>query len=58
MSRAIGWTSRPCRTDQPPAVPSPAARSVAALPTAPVVLNSTDDAFVQLLIPMNEGALH
>ncbi|MEO3774019.1 DUF305 domain-containing protein [Micromonospora sp. B9E7] len=27
------------------------------MPTAPVVLNGTDDAFIQLLIPMNEGAL-
>jgi uncharacterized protein (DUF305 family) len=45
------------RTDHTPAVPPAAARSVAASPTAPVVLNGTDDAFIQLLIPMNEGAL-
>lgn len=34
-----------------------AAPSAAPVPTAPVLLNSTDDAFIQLLIPMNEGAL-
>ncbi|MDG4778891.1 DUF305 domain-containing protein [Micromonospora sp. WMMD961] len=38
------------------AAPSPAAVPSAAA-TAPVVLNGTDDAFIQLLIPMNEGAL-
>ncbi|MGI5525272.1 DUF305 domain-containing protein [Micromonospora sp. CA-259024] len=31
--------------------------SATALPAAPVVLNSTDDAFIHLLIPMNEGAV-
>ncbi|RQW97039.1 DUF305 domain-containing protein [Micromonospora inaquosa] len=39
------------------AASSAAASSAAAVPTAPVVLNGTDDAFIQLLIPMNEGAL-
>ncbi|MET8360507.1 DUF305 domain-containing protein [Micromonospora sp. NPDC005171] len=33
------------------------ASSATAVPTAPVVLNGTDDAFIQLLIPMNEGAV-
>jgi uncharacterized protein (DUF305 family) len=41
--------------DDREAAPAPAPNAVA--PTAPVVLNGTDDAFIQLLIPMNEGAL-
>ncbi|MFE9191652.1 DUF305 domain-containing protein [Micromonospora sp. NPDC007208] len=44
-------------TEQAPVPSSAAASSAAAAPTAPVVLNGTDDAFIQLLIPMNEGAL-
>ncbi|MEU8152222.1 DUF305 domain-containing protein [Micromonospora sp. NPDC048986] len=48
-----GWG----RTNQAPAAPSVAASSAAAVPAVPVVLNGTDDAFIQLLIPMNEGAL-
>ncbi|WP_328367699.1 DUF305 domain-containing protein [Micromonospora zamorensis] len=47
-----GW-GRADQTASPPAASPPAGP----LPTASVVLNSTDDAFIQLLIPMNEGAL-
>ncbi|MEU7585609.1 DUF305 domain-containing protein [Micromonospora sp. NPDC049230] len=43
-----GWGS----PDQPPS-----AGSSAPVTTAPVLLNGTDDAFIQLLIPMNEGVL-
>ncbi|RZT82388.1 uncharacterized protein (DUF305 family) [Micromonospora violae] len=39
------------------AASSAAAVPAAAVPAGPVVLNATDDAFIQLLIPMNEGAL-
>ncbi|MDG4807530.1 DUF305 domain-containing protein [Micromonospora sp. WMMD1120] len=41
--------------DDQRAATAPAPRAVT--PTASVVLNGTDDAFIQLLIPMNEGAL-
>ncbi|MEV4117972.1 DUF305 domain-containing protein [Micromonospora sp. NPDC049645] len=53
-----GW-GRPDQAATPSsaAASSASASSVAAVPTAPVVLNGTDDAFIQLLIPMNEGAL-
>ncbi|MEU8386925.1 DUF305 domain-containing protein [Micromonospora sp. NPDC048842] len=54
---AVGLTQGWGRTDQAPAASSVAASSAAAAPTASVVLNGTDDAFIQLLIPMNEGAL-
>lgn len=59
---AVGLSQGWGRTDQTAGSPSAAPPSAAALsvgpaPTAPVVLNSTDDAFIQLLIPMNEGAL-
>lgn len=47
-----GW-GRADQTASPPAAAPPAGHA----PTASVVLNSTDDAFIQLLIPMNEGAL-
>lgn len=49
---AVGLTQGWGRTNE-----EPAASSVTAAPAAPVVLNGTDDAFIQLLIPMNEGAL-
>ncbi|WP_433315554.1 DUF305 domain-containing protein [Micromonospora sp. CA-269861] len=58
----VGLTQGWGRTGQTQ-VPSSAAASTAAVataiatPTAPVVLNGTDDAFIQLLIPMNEGVL-
>ncbi|MGW4677368.1 DUF305 domain-containing protein [Micromonospora taraxaci] len=53
-----GWGRGDRAADRSAAVPSSsAAASPAAVPTAPVVLNGTDDAFIQLLIPMNEGAL-
>ncbi|MFK4242006.1 DUF305 domain-containing protein [Micromonospora chokoriensis] len=52
-----GWGRADRAADRPAAVPSTAAAPPAAVPTAPVVLNGTDDAFIQLLIPMNEGAL-
>ncbi|MGW5556120.1 DUF305 domain-containing protein [Micromonospora sp. NPDC003944] len=57
----VGLTQGWGRTDQA-STPSSAAASApgssaAAVPTAPVLLNGTDDAFIQLLIPMNEGAL-
>ncbi|MGW0215568.1 DUF305 domain-containing protein [Micromonospora chokoriensis] len=51
-----GWGRADRAADRSAAVPSSAA-SPAAAPTVPVVLNGTDDAFIQLLIPMNEGAL-
>ncbi|MFG1867308.1 DUF305 domain-containing protein [Micromonospora arborensis] len=59
---AVGLTNGWGRADQTPAAPSPATTSAAdpsaaPVPTASVLLNSTDDAFIQLLIPMNEGAL-
>ncbi|MEU1748042.1 DUF305 domain-containing protein [Micromonospora arida] len=58
---AVGLSQGWGRTNQAPAASSVAAPSVAAsaaaVPSAPVVLNGTDDAFIQLLIPMNEGAL-
>ncbi|MBM0207343.1 DUF305 domain-containing protein [Micromonospora sp. STR1s_5] len=54
---AVGLSQGWGRTDQAPAASSVAASSAAAVPTAPVVFNGTDDAFIQLLIPMNEGAL-
>ncbi|MEH0929691.1 DUF305 domain-containing protein [Micromonospora sp. CPCC 205558] len=53
----VGLTQGWGRTDHAPVASSAAASSAAAVPTAPVVLNGTDDAFIQLLIPMNEGAL-
>ncbi len=49
---AVALTRQTDRADQP-AAPG----SVAAAPTAPVVLNGTDDAFIQLLLPMDDGAL-
>ncbi|KAB1927779.1 hypothetical protein GUI43_02064 [Micromonospora noduli] len=49
---AVGLSQGWGRTNQ-----APAASSAAAVPIAPVVLNGTDDAFIRLLIPMNEGAL-
>ncbi|MGW3892701.1 DUF305 domain-containing protein [Micromonospora chokoriensis] len=52
-----GWGRADRAADRSAAVPSSSAASPAAVPTAPVVLNGTDDAFIQLLIPMNEGAL-
>jgi len=54
---AVGLTQGWGRTDQAPPASPAAASSAAAVPRAPVVLNSTDDAFIQLLIPMNEGVL-
>ncbi|MBQ0993200.1 DUF305 domain-containing protein [Micromonospora sp. H61] len=54
---AVGLSQGWGRTDQAPAASSVAASPTAAVPTAQVVLNGTDDAFIQLLIPMNEGAL-
>ncbi|MET7820689.1 DUF305 domain-containing protein [Micromonospora zamorensis] len=53
---AVGLSQSWGRADQT-ASPSAAAPSAGPAPTASVVLNSTDDAFIQLLIPMNEGAL-
>ncbi|WP_444949781.1 DUF305 domain-containing protein [Micromonospora ureilytica] len=53
----VGLTQGWGRTEQAPVPSSATASSAAAVPTAPVVLNGTDDAFIQLLIPMNEGAL-
>ncbi|SCE74294.1 Uncharacterized conserved protein, DUF305 family [Micromonospora chokoriensis] len=52
-----GWGRADRAADRSAAVPSTAAAPPAAVPTVPVVLNGTDDAFIQLLIPMNEGAL-
>ncbi|MCX5068988.1 DUF305 domain-containing protein [Micromonospora lupini] len=40
-----------------PASAAPTPASAAPAPTSPVLLNGTDDAFIQLLLPMNEGAL-
>ncbi|RAO29913.1 hypothetical protein PSN13_05112 [Micromonospora saelicesensis] len=54
---AVGLSQGWGRTNQAPAASSVTASSAAAVPTAPVVLNGTDDAFIQLLIPMYEGAL-
>lgn len=54
---AVGLSQGWGRTNQAPAASSVAASSAAVVPNAPVVLNGTDDAFIQLLIPMNEGAL-
>ncbi|MEU1587322.1 DUF305 domain-containing protein [Micromonospora sp. NPDC005710] len=54
---AVGLSQGWGRTDQAPVASSATASSAAAVPTAPVLLNGTDDAFIQLLIPMNEGAL-
>ncbi|WP_244166050.1 DUF305 domain-containing protein [Micromonospora saelicesensis] len=54
---AVGFTQGWGRTNQEPAASSATASPAAAVPTAPVVLNGTDDAFIQLLIPMYEGAL-
>ncbi|MEK8108322.1 glycosyl hydrolase [Micromonospora sp. M12] len=54
---AVGLTQGWGRTDHAPETRSVAPVPTAAVPTAPVVLNGTDDAFIQLLIPMNEGAL-
>ncbi|MET8256665.1 DUF305 domain-containing protein [Micromonospora sp. NPDC005205] len=54
---AVGLSQGWGRTNPAPATSTVAASSAAAAPTAPVVLNGTDDAFIQLLIPMNEGAL-
>ncbi|WP_330464285.1 DUF305 domain-containing protein [Micromonospora zamorensis] len=53
---AVGLSQGWGRADQT-ASPSAAALPTGPAPTASVVLNSTDDAFIQLLIPMNEGAL-
>ncbi|WP_433652964.1 DUF305 domain-containing protein [Micromonospora zamorensis] len=53
---AVGLSQGWGRTDQTPSPPT-ASPSAGPAPTASVVLNSTDDAFIQLLIPMNEGAL-
>ncbi|MET8278548.1 DUF305 domain-containing protein [Micromonospora sp. NPDC005174] len=49
---AVGLTRHADRTDRPAALPS-----VAAAPTASVLLNGTDDAFIQLLLPMDDGVL-
>ncbi|MGC4853557.1 DUF305 domain-containing protein [Micromonospora sp. DT4] len=49
---AVGLTRHASRTDQPAA---PA--SATAAPAASVLLNGTDGAFIQLLLPMDEGAL-
>ncbi|GAB3947095.1 DUF305 domain-containing protein [Micromonospora vulcania] len=54
VALAQGW-GRSDRIGAPP--PTPTASPTPPAPTAPVVLNGTDDAFIQLLIPMNEGAL-
>lgn len=54
---AVGLTQGWGRTDQAPETRSVAPVPTTAVPTASVVLNGTDDAFIQLLIPMNEGAL-
>ncbi|MFI6268010.1 DUF305 domain-containing protein [Micromonospora zamorensis] len=52
-----GWGRADQTASPPTASPSAAAPPAGPAPTASVVLNSTDDAFIQLLIPMNEGAL-
>ncbi|MFG1885943.1 DUF305 domain-containing protein [Micromonospora sp. NPDC049102] len=49
---AVGLTRHSDRTDRPAALPS-----VAVAPTAAVLLNGTDDAFIQLLLPMDDGVL-
>ncbi|MEU8165903.1 DUF305 domain-containing protein [Micromonospora sp. NPDC049004] len=49
---AVGLTRDAGRTDR-----AAAPASVAPAPTPSVLLNGTDDAFIQLLLPMNEGAL-
>ncbi|MEU7608361.1 DUF305 domain-containing protein [Micromonospora sp. NPDC049204] len=49
---AVGLTRGWGSADHPPTTPS-----AAPVATAPVLLNGTDNAFIQLLIPMNEGAL-
>ncbi|MFG2047398.1 DUF305 domain-containing protein [Micromonospora sp. NPDC048935] len=49
---AVGLTQGRSSPDRPPTVPS-----AAPVTTAPVLLNGTDDAFLHLLIPMNEGVL-
>ncbi|MET8365184.1 MULTISPECIES: DUF305 domain-containing protein [unclassified Micromonospora] len=49
---AVGLTRDAGRTDR-----TAAPASAAPAPTPPVLLNGTDDAFIQLLLPMNEGAL-
>ncbi|WCN82113.1 DUF305 domain-containing protein [Micromonospora sp. LH3U1] len=54
---AVGLTQGWGRTDQTAVTPPAVTPPVAPAPTASVLLNSTDDAFIQLLIPMNEGAL-
>ncbi|GGO04175.1 DUF305 domain-containing protein [Micromonospora parathelypteridis] len=55
---AQGWGRTDRAPEAPPAAGPPAAAPPAApVTTASVLLNSTDDAFIQLLIPMNEGAL-
>ncbi|MEH1166273.1 DUF305 domain-containing protein [Micromonospora sp. CPCC 205539] len=48
VGAAQGWG----HTDQTAVAPPPPPAS-----SAPVVINSTDEAFIQLLIPMDEGAL-
>ncbi|WP_433128936.1 DUF305 domain-containing protein [Micromonospora sp. CA-240977] len=48
----VGLTRGRGSSDHPSTAPS-----AAPVTTAPVLLNGTDDAFIQLLIPMNEGAL-
>ncbi|MEU7917879.1 DUF305 domain-containing protein [Micromonospora zamorensis] len=57
-----GWgrtdqTASPPTASPPTASPPAASPPTGPAPAASVVLNSTDDAFIQLLIPMNEGAL-
>ncbi|MDG9672792.1 DUF305 domain-containing protein [Micromonospora sp. DH14] len=54
---AVGLTNGWGRTEPAPVAPPATTPPAAAVPTVPVVLNGTDDAFIQLLIPMNEGAL-
>ncbi|GAA2184020.1 DUF305 domain-containing protein [Micromonospora lupini] len=49
---AVGLTRDAGRVDR-----TAAPASVAPAPTSPVLLNGTDDAFIQLLLPMNDGAL-
>ncbi|SBV26322.1 protein of unknown function [Micromonospora krabiensis] len=53
---AVGLTQLRSRPDEPAAAPAPAV-TPSAVGASPVVLNATDNAFIQLLIPMNEGAL-
>ncbi|MFD6680652.1 DUF305 domain-containing protein [Micromonospora parva] len=54
---AVGLTNGWGRTEPAPVASSASTTPTAAVPTVPVVLNGTDDAFIQLLIPMNEGVL-